>query len=98
MDQFSYLPQSSFGFGGASGLASPGITGSLAAPSPGLQNGLVSGQSIVAATGARYSNSSPAQLTYDVSRRVSITVRGVHGSLRVINPRYSSYYYVTHHN
>src|SRR5260370_13479182 len=38
MDQFSYMPQSSFGFGGTSGLASPGITGSLAAPSPALQH------------------------------------------------------------
>jgi hypothetical protein len=85
MDQFSYLPQSSFGFGGTSGLASPGITGSLAAPSPGLQNGFVPGQSILAATGPRYSNSSAAQLTYDVSRRGSITVGGVHGLLRFIN-------------
>jgi len=85
VDQFSYLPQSSFGFGGTSGLASPGITGSLAAPSPGLQNTLVPGQSILVASGPRYSNSSAAQLTYEVSQRGSFTVGGVHGLLRFSN-------------
>src|SRR6266849_2995491 len=30
VDQFSYLPQSSFGFGGTSGLSTPGISGNLA--------------------------------------------------------------------
>jgi hypothetical protein len=86
VDQLSYLPQSAFGFGGAGGLASPGITGGLAAPSPGLQNVFVPGQSILAASGPRYSNSSAAQLTYDMSRRGSITVGVVHGLLRFINP------------
>src|SRR5580704_1096259 len=36
VDQFSYLPQTAFGFGGPSGLAFPGIEGTLAVPLPGL--------------------------------------------------------------
>ncbi len=81
-DQFSYLPQSSFGFGGTSGLASPGITGSLGATLPGLQSGVVPGQTILTAAGPRYSNAIAAQLTYEVSARGSITIGGVHGLLR----------------
>jgi hypothetical protein len=85
VDQFSYLPQSAFGFGGTSGLAFPGITGSLSVPLPGLQNVFVPSQSILAASGPRYSNASAAQLTYDVSRRGAITIAAVHGLLRFID-------------
>ena len=85
VDQFSYLPQSAFGFGGTSGLASPGITGSLSAPLPTLQSTYVPGQTILTAFGTRYSNASSAQLTYEVSARGSFTIAGVHGLLRFIN-------------
>src|SRR6266851_6927851 len=51
VDQFSYLPQSSFGFGGTSGLSSPGIAGTLAVPLPGLQSSYVPGQSFLGAAG-----------------------------------------------
>jgi hypothetical protein len=85
VDQFSYLPQSAFGFGGTSGLSFPGIAGTLAVPLPGLQNVYVPGQSILSASGPRYSNASAAQLTYEVSQRGSITVAGVHGLLRFSN-------------
>jgi hypothetical protein len=85
VDQFSYLPQSAFGFGGTSGLAFAGITGTLAVPLPGLQNVFVPDQTIFTAIGPRYSNASAAQLTYEVSRRGSITVAGVLGLLRFTN-------------
>lgn len=85
LDQFSYLPQSQFGFGGTSGLAFAGITGTLAVPLPGLQSVLVPGQTILTAIGPRYSNASAAQLTYLVSRRGAITVAGVHNFLRFTN-------------
>lgn len=81
-EQFSFLPQSSFGFGGTSGLSYPGISGTLSAPLPGLQSTLVPGQSILTATGLRYSSTSGMQLTYEVSARGSITIAGVHGLLR----------------
>jgi hypothetical protein len=85
VDQFSYLPQSAFGFGGTSGLAFPGISGSLSVPLPGLQDVFVPGQSVLAASGPRYSNASAAQLNYEVSPRGAITVAAVHGMLRFID-------------
>lgn len=82
MNQFSYLPESAFGFGAGTGLSVPGIGGSLGAAVPGLQGGFVPNQSILAAFGPRYSNSSAAQLTYHLSRRGSITLAGNYGLLR----------------
>jgi hypothetical protein len=85
VDQLSYLPESAFGFGGMSGLALAGITGSLAVPLPGLQQLFVPGQTILTATGPRYSNAGAAQLTFELSPRGSITVAGVQGLLRFTN-------------
>lgn len=86
IEQFSYLPQSSFLFGGTTGLSVPGIEGALSAPLPGLQEVFVPGQSIFAAIGSRYSSASAAQLSYKLSPRHSITVAAVHGLLRFDNP------------
>jgi len=85
VDQFSYLPQSSFGFGGTSGLAVPGIMGTLAVPLPGLQSSYVPSQTILTTNGPRYSNASAVQLTYAVSPRSSITLGGVYDSLRFLD-------------
>src|SRR5258708_27580501 len=85
VDEFSYLPESSFGFGGPSGLSTPGVAGSLAVPLPGLQTGYVPVQTILT-SGSRYSNSSAVQLTYKESARGSITLAGVFGILRFMNP------------
>ncbi len=85
VDQFSYLPQSAFGFGGTSGLALPGIMGTLAVPLPQLQSTYVPSQTILTANGPRYSNASAVQLTYAVSPRGSITLAGIYGTLRFIN-------------
>jgi hypothetical protein len=86
MEQFSYLPESSFGFGGSTGLSFPGIGGSLGTPVPGLQNSLVPNQSTFASVGSRYSSSSAAQLTYQMSARTSFTFAGVYGILRFVEP------------
>jgi len=86
MEQFSYLPQSSFGFGGTTGLSVPGITGALSVALPGLQEVFAPGQSVYTATGPRYSNDSAVQLSYSVSRRGSFTVAAVYGFLRFSNP------------
>jgi hypothetical protein len=85
IDQFSYLPQSSFGFGGTSGLAFLGITGTLAVPLPGLQSTNVPSQTILTAIGPRYSNASAVQLTYAVSPRGSLTLAGVYGILHFVD-------------
>jgi len=82
VDQFSYLPQTAFGFGGPGGLALPGIMGTLAVPLPGLEAAYLPSQTILTTTGPRYSNASAVQLTYAVSPRGSITLAGVYGRLR----------------
>jgi hypothetical protein len=81
-DQFSYLPESQFGFGTGTGLALPGIGGSLGPSVPGIGGSVVPNQSIYAAVGPRYSNSFLAQITYQLSRRGSLTVGGSYGLLR----------------
>ncbi len=86
LDQFSYLPQTQFGFGGGTNLGIPGVGGSLGAPIPGLGVGYVPNQSIYAATGPQYSNAGVIQATYQTSPRGSITASGSYGILRFVNP------------
>jgi len=85
LDQFSYLPQSSFAFGGAGGLGTPGIGGPLGPVIPGMGNGNVPNQSIYASIGPRYSNSSAVQVTYQTSPRGSITMSGSYGLLNFVD-------------
>jgi len=85
VDQFSYLPQSAFGFGGTSGLALPGVMGSLAVPLPGLQSSYVPSQTILTTTGPRYSDASAVQLNYALSPRGSITLAGSYGTLNFVD-------------
>lgn len=86
MEQFAYLPESSFGFGASTGLSYPGIGGLLGSPVPGLQGAYVPNQSNFASFGPRYSSSSVVQLTYKVSARTSFTFAGVYGFLRFVDP------------
>jgi hypothetical protein len=85
LDQFSYLPESGFGFGSTTALGIPGVGGTLGAPLPTLQGGFTPNQSVLSATGPRYSNTSGAQLTYLIGKRSSITVGGTFGLLRFVN-------------
>ena len=84
LDQFSYLPQSSFGFGGGTGLSLPGTGGSLGPVIPGMNNNYVPNQSIFAAIGDRYSNAASVQMTYTTTRRGSITLSGSYGLLNFV--------------
>jgi hypothetical protein len=81
-DTFSYIPESDFGFFGGSGMALPGIGGSLGPSLPGLAPSILPNQSIYSAIGPRYGNAFAAQVTYQLSRRGSITVGGSYGLLR----------------
>jgi hypothetical protein len=85
IDQFSYLPASQFGFGGASNLSIPGVGGAIAPALPGLQTNYVPNQSIFSAIGPRYNNSFVTQLVYQISPRSSITAAGSYGLLRFVN-------------
>ena len=84
-DQFGYLPQSSFGFGGGTGLGVPGVGGPLVPPQPGLGGNYVPNQSIFAALGPRYSNTFAPQAVFAVSPRGSINFAGVYGILRFVD-------------
>lgn len=86
LDQFSYLPQSSIGFGGGTGLGTPTGGGTGGPVIPGINNNYVPNQSIFAAVGARYSNASSVQLTYNITRRGSLTFSGSYGLLNFIDP------------
>jgi hypothetical protein len=86
IDEFSYLPQTQFGFGAASPIATPGVGGSLGSSVQGLQTNYQPSQSIFAALGSRYSNSITTQAAYQVSPRGSVTVAGSYGLLRFIEP------------
>jgi len=84
LDQFSYLPEAQFGFGGAANLNIPGIGGSLGGSQPGLQNNYVPNQSILTSAGPRYSNVFATQVSYALSRRGTFTVAGTYGILRFV--------------
>jgi hypothetical protein len=84
LDQFSYLPQSSFGYGGGTGLGLPGTGGPLGPVIPGIGNNYVPNQTIYAAAGPRYSNAASVELTYTTSPRGSITVSGSYGLLNFV--------------
>lgn len=86
IDQFSYLPQTGFGFGGPTELGLPGINGALAVPLPGLQPAYLPNQTILATNGPRYSNAAAAQLTVTLSPRSSLSFAGVYGLLRFVDP------------
>lgn len=86
LDQFAALPDPQFGFGVGSGLANPGVGGSLAPTQPGLQIPLIPGQSIFTAVGPQYSNTFGPQITHKLTPRGSFTIGGVLGTLRFAKP------------
>jgi hypothetical protein len=85
-DEFAYLPTSQFGFGGLSGIGTPGIGGSLSPVTPVLGGVYLPNQTILLNTGPRYSNSIAAQANLQISRRSSITLTGAYGLLRFTDP------------
>src|SRR5438445_414495 len=84
LDQFSYLPETQFGFGAGTALSIPGVAGPLAPPLPGLQSSYVPNQSVFTTFGPRYSNAFATQVAYTVSPRGSITAAGTYGILRFV--------------
>jgi hypothetical protein len=87
MDQFSFLPESSFGFSGFTGL--PGFGAGLGLPiSPSgtpLSNGLVPNQSILTGYTRRIGNVSAAETDYSFTPRTSLSMSGSYGLLQYIS-------------
>jgi hypothetical protein len=91
VDQFSYTPQSSFGYGGGTNLGIPGVGGSLGTTIPGLGGNYIPNQSIYG-VGASYNNAAALQATYALSRRTSVTLSGSYGILSFVEAgNYDSY-------
>jgi hypothetical protein len=86
LDEFAYLPQSQFGFGAGTGLATPGVGGSLGGGATGIGAGFTPGQTIFSAVGPRYFNTAGIQMTYQLSARSSVTMGGLYSLLRFIDP------------
>jgi hypothetical protein len=84
IDQFSYLPQTQFGFGAGTNLVTPGVGGPLGPSLPGLQTNYQPNQSVFTSLGPRYSNSITTQVIYAVSPRGSVTLSGSYGILRFV--------------
>ena len=81
-DQFSYLPQSEFGFGGGTGLGLPGGGITSGIPPSGVAGNL---QSLFTAIGPQYDNNFVAQAVYQLSPRASVNVSGSYGILRFVD-------------
>jgi hypothetical protein len=75
-DQLNYLPESSFGFAGASGAGAPGVGGGV-----GLGNGFTPGQSILTPRSQNLSNAFDAEFDTQLSKRTSLTLVGGYSSL-----------------
>jgi len=84
IDQFSYLPQSQFGFAAATTLDTPGVGGTLGPSLPGLQTNYQPNQSIFTSIGPRYGNSITTEVVYALSPRLAVTVSGSYGILRFV--------------
>src|SRR5882724_6794628 len=82
LDQFAYLPSSQFGFGAGTGLAAPGIGGTLGVGSTGIGGQFDPGQSIFTAVGPRYTNTFGTQMNYVLTPRASLTFGGIVSMLR----------------
>jgi len=78
VDQFAFVPQSSFGFAGGTNLGVPGVGGSFGNTIPGLGGNYVPNQSIYG-VGPFYTNTGALQASYALSRRTSITLAGSYG-------------------
>jgi hypothetical protein len=85
-DELAYLPTSQFGFGGLSGIGTPGIGGSLSPVAPLVGGAFLPNQTILLANGPRYSNSFAVQADFKITPRSSITLIGSYGLLRFTNP------------
>lgn len=83
LDQFSYIPDSEFGFGAGTSLGVPGGGINPGTPQTGLSGNY---QTLFTAAGPRYNNNFTSQVVYQLSPRTSVNVSGTYGVLRFIDP------------
>src|SRR4029077_5250186 len=85
-DQFSYTPQSPFGFGGLGSLNTLGVgLGNGVGSDPGFRNDFLPGQSILISGSSQISNSVIGELDYALGHRSSLTFAGSYGLLNFVD-------------
>lgn len=84
-EQFSYLPASSFNFGGLGGLGNFGVNLGTVGTTPGFRQDLIPNQSILTTGAARISNATMAQTTYALGYRSSLSFFGSYGQLHFLD-------------
>ncbi|MCU1241329.1 MAG: hypothetical protein JWO71_2055 [Candidatus Acidoferrum typicum] len=83
-DQFTYLPGSSFNFGGLGGLGNFGLGLSSVGLTPGFRQDLVPNQSVLT-NAAAISNAAFVQTTYALGYRSSLNFFGTYGTLHFLD-------------
>jgi hypothetical protein len=84
-DQFTYLPASSFGFGGLGGLNNFGVPLGAVGSTPGFRQDVLPNQSIVTNGARRIGNAAIAQTTYALGYRSSLSFVGSYTQLHFLD-------------
>ena len=84
-DQFSYLPASSFGFGGLGGLNNFGVPLGSVGSTPGFRQDILPNQSIMTNGAERISNTAIAQTTYALGYRSSLSFVASYSQLHFLD-------------
>lgn len=84
-EQFTYLPGSSFNFGGVGGLGGFGINLASVGTTPGFRQDLLPNQSIITNGSDRISNSVMTQTGYALGYRSSLSFFGGYGTLHFLD-------------
>jgi hypothetical protein len=84
-DQFTYLPSSSFGFGGLGGLSNLGVDLGSVGSTPGFRQDILPNQSIMTNGARRIGNAIISQTSYALGYRSSLTFGASYGVLHFID-------------
>jgi hypothetical protein len=84
-EAFSYLPSSSFNFGGMGGLNNLGVSLGAAGTTPGFRQDLIPNESILTNGSARINSATMVQTGYALGYRSSLSVFGSYGTLHFLN-------------
>ncbi len=84
-DQFTYLPASSFGFGGLGGLNNFGVPLGAVGSTPGFRPDVLPNQSIMTNGARRIGNTTIAQTTYALGYRSSLSFVGSYSQLHFLD-------------
>ena len=96
-DQFTYLPESAYGFSGFAGLDSfgGGSGGAFLGSTSSINPGLLPGGSILTGSSRRIANALVGEARYSRSVRSTFTLTGNYGLLQFLDSGYTNIHYFT---